>query len=80
MWIQHPDFLNFVDPTWSADCTGSPQYVLAQNLKSMKQVLNVWNKNVFGEINLKVKEAETLVQTLQEILMQVRQINYTLIS
>ena len=32
----------------------------------MKQVVKVWNKSIFGEINLKVKEAESLVLTLQD--------------
>lgn len=68
MWIQQPDFLKLVVDSWSSDITGHSQYALAQNLKSMKQVLKVWNKTVFGDIKLKVKLAESNVLSIQELL------------
>lgn len=68
MWIQHPDFLKLVADTWSSDIAGHSQFVLAQKLKSMKQVLKVWNKTVFGDIKLKVKLTESKAISIQEIL------------
>ncbi|XXG79361.1 hypothetical protein AAC387_Pa09g0451 [Persea americana] len=66
MWIQHLDFLNLVAQNWNFGISGNPQYVLAQNLKALKKVLKVWNKNVFGEISCKVKDVESAVEKLQE--------------
>ncbi|XXG56375.1 hypothetical protein AAC387_Pa03g3797 [Persea americana] len=47
---------------------GNHQYALAQNLKSLKQALKGWNKQVFGDIRLKVGAAELLVQKSQDLL------------
>lgn len=48
MWLQHPDFLSLVADNWNSGMEGNSQFVLAQKLKSLKQILKVWNKNVFG--------------------------------
>lgn len=68
MWIHHPEFLRLVSDSWSSDIAGHPQYALAQNLKALKQVLKVWNKNVFGDIKLNVNMAESKVLAIQELL------------
>lgn len=69
MWIQHPDFLSLVaDENWDQGTAGDYQYLLAQNLKSLKQALKGWNKQVFGDIRLKVQATEMKVQEIQVLL------------
>lgn len=68
MWIQHPDFLKIVEDNWNSGITGSSQFILAQNLKNMKQVLKAWNRNVFGDINLKVQAVGKNIQLCQDLL------------
>ncbi|XXG61553.1 hypothetical protein AAC387_Pa05g0136 [Persea americana] len=68
MWPQHPDFLSLVVENWSSHVARNPQYVLAHKLKSLKLVLKGWNKSVFGDIQIKVQNAEQKVLDLQELL------------
>ncbi|XXG79695.1 hypothetical protein AAC387_Pa09g0713 [Persea americana] len=68
MWLQHPDFLSLVVENWNCQLAGNPQYVLAHKLKSSKLVLKGWNKLVFGDIQIKVQNAEQKVLDLQELL------------
>lgn len=65
MWIHHPDFHSLVAENWNSHLEGHPQYVLAQNLKAMKQIFKVWNKTVFGDIRLKTQDAERKVLKAQ---------------
>lgn len=62
MWIHLLAFLNLVAENWQTGVAGNSQYVLAQNLKSMKQVLKVWNKNEIRDIKFKIQVVESLVQ------------------
>ena len=68
MWLHHPEFLNLVADNWNSQLAGNPQYVLAQKLKSLKQVLKGWNKSVFGDIRSKVQTAELRVLEVQELI------------
>lgn len=68
MWIQDPDFLKIVEDNWNSGITGSSQFILAQNLKNMKQFLKAWNRNVFGDINLKVQAVGKNIQLCQDLL------------
>ena len=68
MWLHHPKFLSLVADNWNSQLAGNLQYVLAQNLKSLKQVLKGWNKSVFGDIRSKVQTAELKVLEVQELL------------
>ncbi|XXG58673.1 hypothetical protein AAC387_Pa04g0926 [Persea americana] len=62
------NFLNLVASNWNSELTGNSQFALAQNLKSLKQFLKSWNKNVFGDLRLQVLSAEKKVLELQELL------------
>ncbi|XVE77551.1 hypothetical protein DITRI_Ditri13aG0072400 [Diplodiscus trichospermus] len=56
MWTKHKDFLSFVASKWSASLQGNPLHVFIMKLKALKQALKIWNKDVFWDINVKVKE------------------------
>jgi hypothetical protein len=62
------DCKNLINDSWNAPIVGCPMYVLSQKLKRLKLALKDWNKNVFGDIHVKVTEAEA---HLNEIQMQI---------
>lgn len=73
MWISNPSFFDLVRDTWSLEIKGSPQFILYLKLKILRKKLRDWNKEAFGLINVKIinvkiKEAEDLVQSLQSVM------------
>jgi hypothetical protein len=47
-------FVDKVKVWWSNyPLMGSPSFVLASKLKALKEDLKVWNRDVFGDVNLK---------------------------
>ncbi|XP_019450480.1 PREDICTED: uncharacterized protein LOC109352716 [Lupinus angustifolius] len=65
MWVSHSDCKRLVSVTWSKSVIGCPMFVLAQNLRMLKQELKEWNKNVFGNIHLRVSQAKLKVEEIQ---------------
>uniref|UniRef100_A0A2N9HYC0 Protein kinase domain-containing protein n=1 Tax=Fagus sylvatica TaxID=28930 RepID=A0A2N9HYC0_FAGSY len=53
-------------PQWwnSYFYNGSPSYVLIQKLKSLKVDLRRWNKEIFGDVNLRKNDLQTQIQDL----------------
>lgn len=64
MWSEHQDCLRLVTEVWSRKVDGCPMSVLAQKLKNLKKELKVWNKDVFGDINERVKMAQIEVDAI----------------
>ncbi|GAU33427.1 hypothetical protein TSUD_380630 [Trifolium subterraneum] len=68
-WLEHPNFIPFVTETWKKlEVKGKKAYVLKEKLKRLKDSLNVWNREVFGIIDLNINktvkelnEAEDLI-------------------
>lgn len=54
MWSQHPYCKRLVEEVWNRPFLGFPMAILSQKLKALKKELKVWNKEVFGYVNLKV--------------------------
>ncbi|KAL7198644.1 hypothetical protein ACSBR2_021029 [Camellia fascicularis] len=58
-WSLHPCFPAFVEKTWKeAEVEGWAGFVLLKKLKILKFELKAWHKEVFGSVNVKLKEAE----------------------
>lgn len=57
-WLKYPGFLNVVRQSWSAQMVGSGMRAFQQKLVRFKLCLKVWNKDVFGNVFSRVKEAE----------------------
>ncbi|XP_026410603.1 uncharacterized protein LOC113305820 [Papaver somniferum] len=53
MWLEHPDFMKMVE-----DSLAEPR----GKLKRLKTAVNEWNWKVFGNVQVKIKEAENLVK------------------
>lgn len=58
MWIKHPDFLKILEYSWNLPAWGSPFDIFFQRLKSVKQHMKIWNKDIFGNIFDNVKKVE----------------------
>ncbi|MCI01064.1 hypothetical protein A2U01_0022088, partial [Trifolium medium] len=64
-WLEHPNFLPFVSDTWKKlNIKGKKAFVLKEKLKSLKESLKVWNKEVFGLLDLNIDKT---VKELNEI-------------
>ncbi|MCI08316.1 LINE-1 reverse transcriptase like, partial [Trifolium medium] len=64
-WLEHPDFLRFVENHWfSNNFDGKKAFVLKEKLKSLKDGLRGWNRDVFSLVNLNI---DNCVKELNEI-------------
>lgn len=64
-WLEHKDFVKFVQDNWSSfQVEGRDYYVLKEKLKMLKEKLRRWNREVFG---FKVLLIENLVRDLNEV-------------
>ncbi|XVF76997.1 hypothetical protein PTKIN_Ptkin14bG0004700 [Pterospermum kingtungense] len=63
-WANHNAFLEVVGNSWQADEDGNPMERLFKKLKRLKPLLKAFNRehfsNVFGRVNHKQKELETV--------------------
>ncbi|XP_019465351.1 PREDICTED: uncharacterized protein LOC109363546 [Lupinus angustifolius] len=75
MWLKHPDCNKVIEESWRAKVYGCPMFILVTKLKRLKNVLKVWNVNVFGNIHQKVQEAVAEVQIIQNCLNDLGQDN-----
>lgn len=56
-WLKHNEFAKFVTKEWSKwKVKGIGDFCLYEKLKNLKVRLKVWNKEIFGWIDLKVDE------------------------
>ena len=65
MWSLHEDCRNLIQQSWNTNVVGCPMFILNQKLKTLKQNLKIWNKMVFGNVNILVKEAEQKLVSIQ---------------
>ena len=58
MWLKFDGFKDLLRGWWqSLLFSGSFSFVLASKVKVLKGILRVWNKEVFGKVDLQKKEA-----------------------
>ncbi|XP_058746815.1 uncharacterized protein LOC131619766 [Vicia villosa] len=66
MWTLHDDCEKIVKDTWDFKFYGCPMYVLDCKLKLLKSKLKEWNKHIFGDVKLKVEEADKALKEIQQ--------------
>lgn len=67
MWLRHPGFLEWMKVKWSSyELAGDPSFRPAKKLKMLKEDLKNWNREVFGNINIRVEQALEEVRSLDE--------------
>uniref|UniRef100_A0A2N9EUU7 Reverse transcriptase domain-containing protein n=1 Tax=Fagus sylvatica TaxID=28930 RepID=A0A2N9EUU7_FAGSY len=65
MWLRSEGFHNRVQQWWNSYLyNGSPSYILIQKLKSLKVDLRRWNKEIFGDVNLRKNDLQAQIQDL----------------
>ena len=58
MWLKADGFNNLINEWWqSIEARGSDSNVLTEKLKALKARLRQWNKEVFGRVDARKKEA-----------------------
>lgn len=56
MWFKAEGFGDLVTQWWNSyQCFGTPCFVLAYKLKRLKLDLKCWNKEVFGNVEERIK-------------------------
>ncbi|XP_026378693.1 uncharacterized protein LOC113273144 [Papaver somniferum] len=68
MWFSHPGFMQLVEERWSLDLNGAPPFVFTSKLKRLKEVLKIWNRTIFGDVQFHLKQAELKLETENDIL------------
>ncbi|PNY03509.1 cysteine-rich receptor-like protein kinase, partial [Trifolium pratense] len=64
-WLQNDDFKRLVEETWrEQDVEGWMRFILKEKLKGLKTRTKVWNKEVYGGIDLKIKK---LMEDIEEL-------------
>ncbi|KAJ8752695.1 hypothetical protein K2173_006497 [Erythroxylum novogranatense] len=67
MWIRHPTFQSTVVASWEQPQEGYGMYRFSRKLRRLKEVLKHWNKDVFGNVFDRVRQAEATVKSLEQI-------------
>ena len=68
MWLKFEGFKDLLRGWWqSLQFSGSYSFVLASKLKALKGILKVWNKEVFGRVEIKKKEALSRISYWDEV-------------
>ena len=68
MWLKFEGFKDLLRGWWqSLQFSGSYSFVLASKLKALKGILKVWNKEVFGTVEIKKKEALSRISFWDEV-------------
>ncbi|XP_041004039.1 uncharacterized protein LOC121249397 [Juglans microcarpa x Juglans regia] len=65
MWIEHPEFMDFVKNVWFVPVVGTGLVKLASHLKKVKVALREWNKRVFGRTNAHIASLEENVEGIE---------------
>lgn len=66
MWSFHSDCQNIVQEVWNERFVGCPMVILSKKLQALKLKLKVWNKSIFGDVNLNVKSAMQKLDSVQQ--------------
>lgn len=68
MWLQVSDFEDRVDAWWNGYVvTGTPSFRLASKLKMLKGDIRKWNKEVFGRVEVKIRELINEVGEMERV-------------
>lgn len=56
-WLEHEHFKSFVEEVWrSMNIFGSGEFVAKEKLKRLKKKLKLWNRDVFGILDLNIEK------------------------
>ena len=62
----HHEFKNIVKKEWFKDnLQGGSGFKLMTKMQGLRNVIKTWNKNVFGNLDLKIKEAKRKIHEFE---------------
>ncbi|XP_026459876.1 uncharacterized protein LOC113360595 [Papaver somniferum] len=61
-------FMQLVEENWNLDLNGAPPFVFTSKLKRLKEVLKIWNRTIFGDVQFRLKQAELKLETENDLL------------
>ncbi|KAF5463850.1 hypothetical protein F2P56_013978 [Juglans regia] len=64
LWEEHKEFLPHVKQCWKEEGCGRGLEKLAFKLKRMKQALKTWNMDVFGHVEVMIRDIELRIELL----------------
>ncbi|XP_058077579.1 uncharacterized protein LOC131225973 [Magnolia sinica] len=67
MWLQHESFQQVIKTAWESETTLDPMVNILVKLRKVKISLKIWNKEVFGDIFMQIKEWSMESKILREI-------------
>ncbi|GAU20609.1 hypothetical protein TSUD_33450 [Trifolium subterraneum] len=68
-WLEHKDFIPVVKATWeSLNINGRKAHVLKEKMKRLKEELKVWNKEVFGILDLNIDKTVKDLNEVEELI------------
>ncbi|XP_058741126.1 uncharacterized protein LOC131613476 [Vicia villosa] len=66
-WFEDKNFLPFIESEWNKlKVVGRSDFVLKEKLRLLKYSLRKWNVNVFGKVDLEIKEGVEEINELDE--------------
>lgn len=64
-WFSHPDFKNFIMDRWrNFKVEGWSGFVIKENFKKLKEEVKVWNRDVFGSLDVKIENIREEIRRL----------------
>ncbi|XP_057779903.1 uncharacterized protein LOC130998504 [Salvia miltiorrhiza] len=67
-WVNHSEFEEMVKQVWTVNNVGGWSFfVVKEKLKKLKEVLKVWNRTSFGEIDNKIQELQKELQEKDKV-------------
>jgi hypothetical protein len=66
MWLKEEGFVERVRGWWSSyQFQGPPSFILAKKLRALKGDIKTWNKMVFGDVGVLIKERVEELKVLE---------------
>ncbi|KAJ4726796.1 Ribonuclease H domain [Melia azedarach] len=66
-WLRHQGFIDVIRQSWSVPVHGSGMFGFQQKLTRLKLRLKAWNREIFGNVFQRVREAEAEVTERERI-------------
>jgi hypothetical protein len=68
-WLQHPEFNSFVKDTWDSTIIRSNSaFILKVKMKSLKEALKNWTREVFGIVDLNIEKTVKELNDIEELI------------
>ena len=68
IWLKEEGFVERVRGWWASyNFQGTPSFILAKKLRALKGDIKNWNKNVFGNVGVLIKERVDELKALERI-------------